>query len=90
MTSRDPRTGVARSLRITRDEFAVALRGFLYVATLASAVPLVIERAYAGDFEPFQALRQAVSGWSMETMSLGMTRSVLCSEDLPRIHDDED
>jgi pimeloyl-ACP methyl ester carboxylesterase len=89
VTSRDPRTGVARSLRITRDEFAVALRGFLYVATLASAVPLVIERAYAGDFEPFQALRQAVSAWSMETMSLGMTRSVLCSEDLPRILEDE-
>ena len=89
VTSRDPRTGVARSTRITRDEFAVALRGFLYVAALASAVPLVVERAYAGDFEPFQALRQAVSGWSMETMSLGMTRSVLCSEDLPRIHDDE-
>ena len=89
VTSRDPRTGEARSLRITRDEFAVALRGFLYVATLASAVPLVIERAYAGDFEPFQALRQAVSAWSMETMSLGMTRSVLCSEDVPRILEDE-
>jgi pimeloyl-ACP methyl ester carboxylesterase len=76
-------------VRITRDEFAVALRGFLYVATLASAVPLVIERAYAGDFGPFLALGQAVAGWSMETMSLGMTRSVLCSEDLPRISDDE-
>ena len=62
---------------------ASRLRGFLYVAALASAVPLVIERAYAGDFEPFLALRQAVSGWSMETMSLGMTRSVLCSEDRP-------
>jgi pimeloyl-ACP methyl ester carboxylesterase len=89
VTSSDPRTGVARRTRITRDEFAVALRGFLYVAALASAVPLVVERAYAGDFEPFEALRQAVSGWSMETMSLGMTRSVLCTEDLPRIHDDE-
>jgi len=85
----DPRTGVSRRVRITRDEFAVALRGFLYVATLASAVPLVIERAYAGDFGPFLALGQAVAGWSMETMSLGMTRSVLCSEDLPRIGEHE-
>ena len=89
VTTTDPRTGVSRSVRITRDEFAVALRGFLYVATLASAVPLVIERAYAGDFGPFLALGQAVAGWSMETMSLGMTRSVLCSEDLPRIGDHE-
>jgi pimeloyl-ACP methyl ester carboxylesterase len=89
VTTRDPRTGASSTRHITRDEFAVGVRGFLYVAALASAVPLVIERAYAGDFEPFLALRQAVASWSMDTMSLGMTRSVLCSEDLPRIRDDE-
>jgi pimeloyl-ACP methyl ester carboxylesterase len=89
LTTTDPRTGAPRRVRITRDEFAVALRGFLYIATLASTVPLMIERAYAGDFGPFLALGQTVAGWSMETMSLGMTRSVLCSEDLPRIIDYE-
>jgi len=89
VSPRDPLTGVAGRKRVTRDEFAVALRAFLYVTSLASAVPLVIERAYAGDFEPFFALGQAVAGWSMETMSLGMTRAVLCSEDVPAIRDED-
>ena len=89
VTARDPLTGAAGHKRVTRDEFAVALRAFLYVTSLASAVPLVIERAYTGDFEPFFALGQAVAGWSMETMSLGMTRAVLCSEDVPAIREED-
>ncbi len=89
VTIRDPLTMQVREIGITREEFAVALRGFLYVGLHASAVPLMIERAYAGDFQPFLALRQAVAIWSAETMTLGLTRSVLCSEDLPRIRDDE-
>ena len=86
VTTADPRTGVFRSVRITRDEFwLVALRGpSSDVATLASAVPSVIERALCRLIRVrLSRSRQAVAGWSMETMSLGMTRSVPAPKILP-------
>jgi pimeloyl-ACP methyl ester carboxylesterase len=82
---RHPRTGLPESVEITREAFAAGLRGCLYSPEQASVLPLAIHRAAAGDFEPYAALLLAVLGWSFDTMSLGMTLSVLCSEDLPRI-----
>lgn len=86
---RDPRTGAVREETISRDDLAASLRGFLYVPSHASLVPWILERAAAQDFEPFLALHQTVNGWSFDTMSLGMTLSVLCSEDVPRIEQAE-
>jgi len=89
LSVRHPRTGELTAFTVSRDLFGSALRTFLYVPTQASLVPLIIERARVGDFGPFAAMVQAVAGWASDTMSLGMTMSVLCSEDVPRIRDEE-
>jgi pimeloyl-ACP methyl ester carboxylesterase len=86
---RHPRTGNDQEVEISREAFVASLRGFLYVPEHTSLVPWVIHRATAGDFEPFVSLSLSLSDWSVESMKLGMTLSVLCSEDLPRIRQSE-
>lgn len=86
---RHPRSGAVKSIEVTRSGFASTLRGFLYTPSHRSLTPLVVHEAWQGNFEPLVALADAVAAWSVDTMSLGMTLSVLCSEDLPRISPSE-
>ena len=85
VTLRHPRTGAPWTISITRDFFASALRGFLYTPAHAALVPFVVSAADAGDFAPFATLSFETAAWSVETMSLGLTLSILCSEEVPRI-----
>ncbi|HBL26655.1 MAG TPA: alpha/beta hydrolase [Acidobacteria bacterium] len=84
---RHPRTGRPMELTLSRSAFASGLRGVLYVPEHASLVPYMVHAAAQGDFAPFAALSLETAAWSTETMSLGMTLSVLCAEDVPRISD---
>lgn len=72
------------SIRITRDLFAGALTFFLAAPETARRVPLIVHRAAAGDYDPF-ARMAAPLGLVASHWSLGMTMSVLCTEDAPRI-----
>ena len=81
----DPLTGEDRRLVVTRDDFMAALRGWLYVPQHASMIPLVVQKASEGDFGPYLALAAQTQAWSTDTMSLGVTLAVVCSEDVPRI-----
>jgi pimeloyl-ACP methyl ester carboxylesterase len=80
-----PRTGERRDVTIRRDLFAEQLRVFLYTPLHASLVPLAVTEAARGDFGPFLAMALEGAAWSTDTMALGLTLSVLCSEDVPRI-----
>jgi pimeloyl-ACP methyl ester carboxylesterase len=84
-----PRTGKPLEMTVTRGVFASGLRGMLYTPAHASLIPWVIHAARQGDFAPFATLSLETAAWSTETMSLGLTLSVLCSEDVHRIRDDE-
>lgn len=84
-----PRTGRPTELTFSRSSFASGLRGILYVPTHASLVPHMIHAAALGDFSPLAALSLETAAWSTETMSLGLTLSVVCSEDVARITDEE-
>jgi pimeloyl-ACP methyl ester carboxylesterase len=86
---RHPRTGQPVDVTVRRGTFASGLRGMLYTPVHASLVPSVIHSAQKGDFSPFAALSLETAAWSTETMSLGLTLSVLCSEDVHRITDEE-
>jgi pimeloyl-ACP methyl ester carboxylesterase len=86
---RHPGTGRPVDLEITRDMFASHLRGALYDPELASLLPLVLERAAAGDLDPFIALGLAIAGGVAESISQGLFLSVVCAEDVPRIGDGE-
>lgn len=79
-----PRTGRATSIRIEREGFAAALLNLLYVPSLSSLLPLMVERALQQrDFRGLVASIEAFS--SSVELSTGMFLSVVCAEDLPRI-----
>ena len=80
-----PRTGRPATMEVSRVVFASGLRGLLYVPAYASLVPYMVHEAAAGNFIPFAALSLETSAWSTETMSLGLTLSVLCAEDVQRL-----
>jgi pimeloyl-ACP methyl ester carboxylesterase len=86
---RHPRTGQSLDLKVSRSVFGSGLRGMLYTPTHASLIPYVIHAAAQGDFGPLAALSIETAAWSTDTMSLGMTLSVLCAEDVPRITDEQ-
>jgi pimeloyl-ACP methyl ester carboxylesterase len=86
---RHPQTNRPVDFTVSRSAFASGIRGMLYVPVHASLVPLMVHEAAQGDFTPFAALSLQTAEWSTETMSLGMTLSVLCAEDVPRITDDD-
>lgn len=85
---RHPVTGRPVDLTVTRATFASGLRGMLYTPTHASLIPYVIHAARQGDFSPFAASALETAAWSTDTMSLGLTLSVLCAEDVPAITDE--
>lgn len=81
-----PRTGeqeqgVLHKLMVTR-----ILRGVLYDRTLSSLVPFAIHRAAAGDYQPLVTLGLSFYG-EESSMSVGMTASVLCAEDMNLVSD---
>lgn len=86
---RHPRTGAPMDFTVTRDNFASGLRGMLYSPSHASLIPYVVNAASQGDFSPFAVSTLETAAWSTETMSLGLTLSVLCAEDVPGITDAE-
>lgn len=86
---RHPQTSRPVDLTLLRSTFASGIRGMLYVPTHASLIPYMVHAAAQGDFSPFAAAALETASWSTETMSLGMTLSVLCAEDVQRITDEE-
>lgn len=75
------------TIRITRDLFAGALPFLLADPQGARIVPLLIQRAHAGDFAPFVVAVSPVATGYTRFLSLGMALSVLCSEDGAAIDD---
>lgn len=85
----NPLTEKLQNVSLKLGVFAERLRMMLYDRAPASIVPLLIHRAYEGDFKPFilAALPQARGIY--QSLSLGMYFSVTCSEDVPFITEDE-
>lgn len=84
-----PRTGeqeegVLHKLMVTR-----ILRGVLYDRNLSSLVPFAIHRAAGGDYQPLVTLGLSFFG-EESSMSVGMTASVLCAEDMTLVSDPRD
>jgi pimeloyl-ACP methyl ester carboxylesterase len=81
----NPLTQKSQRVSLGRGVFAERLRMMLYDREPASSVPLLIHRAFQGDFTPFilAALPQARGIY--QSLSLGMYFSVTCSESIPFI-----
>jgi pimeloyl-ACP methyl ester carboxylesterase len=79
-----PRTGVETEVTVRLQFAAGVMMGALYSPDLSALLPLLIERAEAGDFQGFLGMGGIGEGVEQE-MSRGMFFSVICSEDLPAI-----
>lgn len=87
VTVRDPHDGEAREVEMTPEVVAVTVRLLLYGAETASLLPLALATASDGDFGPLAAQFMLVAGELESGISHGMSNSVTCSEDAPRLAD---
>jgi pimeloyl-ACP methyl ester carboxylesterase len=76
--------GPATDVLMTRDVFAGALRRALLDANMQSGIPLMIQKAMAGDFKSFATFFSAFRTVA-KSLSLGMNLSVICAEDASAI-----
>ncbi|MGZ5031740.1 MAG: alpha/beta hydrolase [Usitatibacter sp.] len=81
----DPRTGDRQTIQVNENVFLSGLFRPLYVAELASLLPLGISAAASGDFNPLLAQNLEFADDVSENLSIGMHLSVICAEDIPRI-----
>lgn len=88
-TVRHPGTGAIETVRIGREAFADGLRIFMYNMPRARRVPLLIHRAWQGDFDEV-AQEMLDSNYGIATaLQMGMLLSVTCAEDVARIDPDD-
>lgn len=84
----DPLTGEVTQLTLNSDFIANMIRTALYTPSQAAMIPITVQQANRGNFNPLFALFQNSAG-AAETMALGATLSILCSDEVPRINPSE-
>lgn len=85
----DEDSGEEVELEMSRYAFAEALRTTMYSAQGARDVPLLIHRAYEGDYEFFIDVGLQTNRAIVDILQFGMLLSVTCPEDLARIDPEE-
>lgn len=88
-TVRDPRTGVARDMRVEFDTIIGALQPLTYAAEAASLIPELLALAHDGHYEPLLAASLTIVGDLPYEFNPALFYSVTCAEDVPRITRDE-
>ncbi len=81
VTVHHPRTGETVTGTIDPVLISHLVRNIMYDRTLSRLLPLVIEQAYVGNYQPLSALAYSMTG-DESTLSTGMMVSVLCAEDM--------
>ena len=76
-----PRTQTATPITITAPMLANWVRFALYSRELSALLPLAIQSATQGDFQPIANLAQAAGDSVQDGMSHGMHAAILCAED---------
>jgi pimeloyl-ACP methyl ester carboxylesterase len=84
-----PVTGAATELLLSEGAFAEALRMMMYSVESGRSVPLLLQRARAGDFTPFAQTALQGSRGLRSSLRFGLMLSVTCDEDVARIHPEE-
>jgi len=83
----NPVTKEKQSINITRGSFVERLRLLLYSTGSARFVPLIIHRAYANDYLPFESIVVANNPGAITARGMYMT--VTCAESVPFITEAE-
>ncbi len=83
VTAAHPLTGQPEHFTLTREMVLGAVRGPLYVPSLAAALPAAITEAAQGRFEGLMGVSALLSSRKGTQLAMGMHFSVVCSEDMP-------
>lgn len=86
---RSPATGDPTEVRLSASGMADALRVMLYSLENGRRVPLLLQRARAGDLTPFAEAGMQSSRWLTLAIRAGLLLSFTCAEDVARIRPDE-
>lgn len=78
-----PRTKKTQMVRLERENYVERIRLLLFTTVFARFVPLVVHKAYEGDFLPFEAIAVAYNPGGI--LARGIYFSVTCSEGVPFI-----
>ncbi len=81
----DPRTGVREVIQVNESVLLSGIFRPLYVAEMASLLPLGLVSAAAGDFNPLLAPNLEFASDISENLAVGMHLSVICAEDIARV-----
>lgn len=84
----DPLTGAPEKEPVERWMLASAIRAALYSPAAAAQIPFAVQQASRGNLQPLSGLVGLFSS-SADTMAMGLTFSVACSEELNRISAEE-
>ncbi|MDN7134409.1 alpha/beta hydrolase [Pseudidiomarina terrestris] len=82
LTVRDPLSNEPVDILVTAGRLSSVMRVGLYHPTTRQMLPYVIQRTAEGDYTPLTGLLGSTMAQS--ELYMGLTLSVLCSEDLPR------
>lgn len=74
---------------LSRAAFLEALRVMMYSGARNRMVPILLHRAYQGDFEPFATLGVSSERSLRQNLAVGHLLSVTCAEDVDRITETE-
>ncbi len=85
ITLRHPRTNALITVALSRDLAFDIVRGSLYTPQDAAAIFQLVRSAANGDFSPLAAQFVRSASLTTDDMRLGVTFSVLCSEDMPML-----
>lgn len=80
---RDPFTGEPVEVTLSWPRAAMLLRLYSYAPESTALLPLLLERAAAGDWQAFAGNVLALERQSERLLYFGMHNSVVCSEDAP-------
>ncbi|MBU1187993.1 MAG: alpha/beta hydrolase [Gammaproteobacteria bacterium] len=83
LTLRMPTSGKRETIAVTSDVLAVAVRLLSYASETQALLPIVLEQADLGDWQPLTAQALMQVGNLTDMLARGMEMSVICSEDVP-------
>jgi pimeloyl-ACP methyl ester carboxylesterase len=84
-----PVSGAKVAVTLSREAFLEALRVAMYSGARNRQVPMLIHRAYEGDFDPFAEVGLSSERGLRRSLALGHLLCVTCSEDVDRITEPE-
>lgn len=82
---RDPTTAQVKQTTVNSDTVTGLAFLFSYLPQTAALLPLVLDEASQGRYEPLASLHQLMSRNVGDTMARGMQWSVVCAEDADRL-----